>query len=384
MGAEYELLVQSPTAVPLGTVKQLHRCTYACGENVAGEMALLIPPDEYDPSLYQPFGRILVQRQVGGVQPYIDLNRPWIIIDGPLPALADDGTKLVRFECLDPVGLILDNRIIPYNDYTSYTQKNAAGDDMLKALARENFGALATDTRRDLSGWCNIAADVSAAPTLLKYDMAWRNLLDVMVEVVNASANDTSAPTWLGFDIVLANQLSGLLEFRTYTGQRGVDRRVATGAPLVLSPENGNLGNVETGTLYRDSASIVYAAGAAVTNSSRPSATSLDTTLMALSPFAWMEKLADGSQISDASALQDLADSELRNSRPVKFITGQLVETEQYLRGVHYDYGDLVPASYETDTFDVRLDKISVTLEPAQGGGLMDTTKVMLRGEARV
>ena len=156
---------------------------------------------------------------------------------------------------------------------------------MFKAILRENAGALATDTARDLSAWLTIAANVSAAPILRSLDLANRTVYDALVEIANASANDAATPTWLGFDIALANQLTGLLEFRTYTGQRGVDHRFPGGnPPLLLSPEAGNLDTVQTGTLYRESVSYIYAAGAGI-GPIRATATASDAALIALGPF---------------------------------------------------------------------------------------------------
>lgn len=379
--ADYELLLQSPTAVPLGPVRGLHRCQYARGNNVGGEMTLLIPPDAYDPLLYQPLGRLLVQRTVGGGQPYIDLDTPWLIVDGPTPTLTDEGLAMVEFQCQDALGWILSGRAIPYNDYNVYTQKVAAADNLLKAFVRENAGTLATDTARSLADWMNVADDVGAAPSQAVDGVAYRMLLDVLIEIVNASANDATTPTWLGFDVALADQLSGLLEFRTYTSQRGVDHRHPGGnPPIVLSPERGNLGNVKTGWVLRDGATAIYAAGAGV-GSIRATATASDAALIAMSPFGRREKVVDGSQIVDPAALQALAYAELRANKPRKYMTARLVETETCLRGVHFDYGDYLTAQYEADTYDVRLDKIAVTLQAGPGGGLVETTEVLLRGE---
>ena len=118
---------------------------------------------------------------------------------------------------------------------------------MFKAILRENAGALATDTARDLSAWLTIAANVSATPILRSLDLTNRTVYDALVEIANASANDAATPTWLGFDIALAyQQLTGLLEFRTYTGQRGIDHRFPGGnPPLLLSPEAVNLDTVQ-------------------------------------------------------------------------------------------------------------------------------------------
>lgn len=381
--AEYQLLLQSPAGVYLGSLAQVASCTYAKAQNVGGEMTLLLPPNQYDPSLFQSFGRVLVQRQVGAAQPYIDLNTPWFIIDGPFNELDERGLAVVRFECWDALKLILTSRNIAYNDYTDYTQKVDYADDMLKALVRENAGTLATDTARDLSVYLAVQPDTSQAPIIRMEGMSRRQLDAVCADIANASANDDT-PTWLGYDIELADQVTGALEFRTYIGQRGVDHRFPGGnPPLLLSVEAGNLANVQTGVQYGESASFVYVGGAGV-GTIRAVATAQDDALIALSPFGRRERFVDGSSIMAAEALADQARAELRGARPRQFMQASLVETLTTLRGVQWDFGDYLTASYQGATFDVRADKILVTLKPGDGGGLVDASQVYLRGEQNV
>lgn len=391
MAADYEFLLQSPAGVPLGSLGNAYlagrmsgvaRCTYARGQNVGGEMSLTVTEDVYDPSLFQPFGRVLVQRTIGGTQPYIDFNVPWFILNGPFYALDASGLATVRFDCVDPLGLILPSRVIPYNEYTDQTQKVDYADDMLKELMSENAGASATDTARSLATYLSIQPDTSQAPIIFMEGMSQRVLLDMLTDIANASANDDT-PTWLGFDIELADQLTGLLEFRTYIGQRGVDHRFPTGnPPLLLSIEAGNLQNVEVSTQYKDSASFVYARGAGV-GTIAAVATAQDDALIALSPFGRREKVVDGGSVPGADALDFLARSELRNARPRQYMQANLVEggATPTLRGVQWDFGDYCTASYKGMTFDVRVDKVAVTLEAGPGGGLVDSSQVFLRGE---
>lgn len=390
--ADYELLLQSPAGVPLGTlgagvtagrVSGVARCTYARGQNVGGEMSLTVTEDVYNPSLFQPFGRVLVQRTIGTAQPYIDFNVPWFILNGPYYAVDASGLSTVRFDCVDPLGLILPSRVIPYNEYTPYTQKVDFADDMLKQIIGENMGALATDTARSLATYLSLQPDVSAAPIIFMEGMSQRYVLDVLTDIVNASANDDT-PTWLGFDIELAGELIGLLEFRTYIGQRGVDHRFPSGnPPLLLSVDAGNLQNVETSVQYKDSASFVYARGAGV-GTIAAVATAQDDALIALSPFGRREKIVDGGSVAGADALDFLARSELRNARPRQFMQANLAETNTTLRGIQWDFGDYCTANYKGLTFDVRVDKVAVTLEPGAGGGLVDSSQVYLRGEQNV
>lgn len=379
--AEYELLLQGPTGIPLGSLPKIVRCQYARGQNTAGEMTLVVPDGYYPPSLLQTYGRILVQRQVGGGSPYIDFNVPWFIVNGPTYSLAPDGLALVTFECVDALGLILPSRNIIYNEYNIYTDKLAAADDMQKAIIRENMGSLALDTARDLTPWMTVQGDVAACPVLHIDGLAHKQVLTALTEISDASSNDDT-PVWLGFDVVLADQFSGLLEFRTYAGMRGTDHRFPGGSPpLLLSVEAGNLTNIKVTTDFKNADSVIYA-GAAGVGDIRAVSEARDDALISTSPFGRREKWLDSSQVTDPDSLVALAKAELRNSRPRIIMEAELVETPNSLRGVHWDFGDFLTAYYQNLTFDVRVDKVAVTLEPANGGGLIETTNVLLRGEA--
>lgn len=380
MADQYELYLQSPAGIGLGTLSQVVRCQYARGQNVAGEMTLTVPAGHYPSSLFQPYGRILVQRQIGRGLPYIDFNTPWFILNGPTYSLDASGLELMTFECMDALGLILSSRNIVYNEYNEFTDKLGAADDLMKAIIRENYGSLALETARDISSALAVQEDVAAAPVLHIDGLAHKQVLDALTEISNASANDDT-PVWLGFDIEFSDQIAGLLEFRTYPNQRGVDHRFPGGnPPVLLSAEAGNLSNITVSTEHKEAASVVYAGGPGV-GDIRAVISVEDAAILALSPFARREKWVDASSVTDPDALENLANAELRNARPRVFMEAELVETGTTLRGIHWDFGDFLTAYYRDLTFEVRVDKVAVSLEPGEGGGLVASTKVMLRGE---
>lgn len=384
MVADYSILLQSPGAVPLKDLDRIHRCSYARSLNDGGALTLTVPNGLYDPSIFQPFGRLLVQRSLPGVPPYVDLDTSWFIVGGPVEALADDGSEILRVECVDALGLILKTRNVAYNDYNDFTDKLEAADDMCKSVVSENAGPDATDTERDLSGFMNIASDVTAAPVIRMGSFARQQVLDVLQDIADASRNDPTTPTWLGFDVALADVNSGLIEFRTYVGQRGNDHTFPAGSPpVVLSVEDGSLANAEVGTLYGAAASYIYAGGAGV-GDIRAIAPAQNDEFLALSPFARFEQFVDGGQIVDPDALQALAYAKLREYRPRRYLAGQIVEIPNVLRGVQWDYGDLLTATYRGLTYNVLVEKIRVTIEAARGGGLNDSSEAFLRGEEAI
>ena len=345
-----------------------------------GEMTLIVPDNYYNPSLFQPFNRIVTYRTLPDGSSYVDLQTPWFIVEGPTFDLDSEGQESIILGCVDAIGLILPWRSVAYNDYNGFTSKLDYADDMCKAILRENAGALATDTDRDLTGAMNIAPDHSSAPIIRLDGFARQPVLDVLHDICRASANDDT-PTWLGFDVILADEIAGTLEFRTYIGQRGSDHRSPGGSPpVLLSVESGNLSNVKVGTNYKDSSSFIYAGGPGVAGI-RAIATQQDDQLISLSPFGRREKFIDGSQLVDLEALTALAKSELRAARPRRTFEAQLVETSDSIRGVHWDWGDYLTASHRNLTYDVRVEKLAVRLTPGRGGGLIEESRALLRGD---
>lgn len=383
MDAEYSLLVQTVAGDTLAQLPRVSRCVYARTQNDGGEMTLVLPGDYYNLNLFAPFNRILVLRQVGAGQPYVDLETPWFITRGPDEILDNNGMLSWEIGCTDALGLICEGANVAYNDNNAYTYKLDNADDMMKAIMRENRGSLATDTARDMSGSLSIAPDNGLAPSIRFGSFARQQVLSVLQDIADASANDDT-PTWLGFDIVQVSTLEARLEFRTYVGQRGVDHRYPSGTPpLVLSADNGTLANVRVSLSYKDAASYIYAGGT-VTNDVRSVATDQNTSFLSLSPFARIEKYVDGSNIQDATSLAAFAKAELRKARPKRTFTADIVETQNAMRGVHWDYGDFVTANWRTQTYDARVNKIAVTLEPATGGGLKGSCSVQMTVEESI
>lgn len=377
MTASYDILLQTPTAVPLRTLDEIIECTYARAENDKGEMHLVLPDLYYPPDIFQPYSRILIQRSIVGRAPYVDLDTPWFVIDGPYYDVDEGGKRVIVVECLDALGLILGGANVAYGKDTLYANKVATATDMCKAVVRENLGALALDSARDISAWMQVEADNGGGYTV-GLSFARMQVIDTLQKIAQTSAG---AGVWVAFDIVLFNAFTGKLEFRTYTGQRGNDHRFPGGnPPLTLSSPAGSLSRIRVGNSFRKAASFVYAAGEMV-GGVTPIATESDSALIGLSPFGRRELFVD-SQAADASELQSEAIAGLRRARPFRFMQATNVEVTGAIRGINWDYGDYLTAQAQTgESYDVRVDKIGVKLTPGPDGGLIEQSTVDLRGE---
>ncbi|KPV52150.1 hypothetical protein SE17_17190 [Kouleothrix aurantiaca] len=271
---------------------------------------------------------------------------------------------------------LLGRRIVAYPAGSSYALKAAAAaGDQLLTFARENLGASISaanrdgaETQADVSAYLSIPANSGLGASVAKA-AARRRLDEVARELCEASA---LAGTYLTYEI--ANAGGGLLELRVFAGQRGVDRT----ATITLSEAAGTLANSTLTIDYHNEATWAVAAGAGE-GVDRLIATQLDATRISASPFGRIERFVDRSNVTDATALQDDADTAVRAGRPTITLTGELRETFRFVRGIDFDLGDLVSAaSPETpQTFTMRLEMVRETWNSsgrAQQIGLREVT----------
>lgn len=358
--AQYRFWVYSPADHELLAILDTYeRAEIVLNENDVSTLVLSLPSGIYDPDLFQTDTQIYIYRVLGEVET-LEGNAPFFlrIPDEEETEGARESVVLTALHANE----LLRRRIVAYNAGNSYTHKLDEADDMMKAVMRENYGALATDSARNLSAYLTIAADLSDAP-IVRLEFAREVVLDVLRDLAEAS---DQAGTWLGFGIVVADPLTGELEFRTYTQTSDVDRRQGTEAPLLIGPDYGNL----TGTrLRRDSSeeiNFVYAGGEG-DEFIRPIATAQDAVRIALSPFNRREAFVDASRTLDADALQAEADAGVRRGRPRVTLEGTLKDLPQARYGIDFRLGTLVTASRKGELFDCRVSQVHLTLSPGEG-----------------
>lgn len=261
------------------------------------------------------------------------------------------GVTLYNIICESAKGLVR-RRIIPYASQNTYTQKSTYADDMMKAIMRENFGALAIDSNRDISAWLEIAPDVSAGLAMTK-EFSRRNVYDVLREIAETSRQ---LGQYLTYDIVRVSQ--NLLRFQTYVNCRGTDRRDMA----IFSLTRRNL----IDSVYEEDAfgekTYIYCGGLGV-GEERVVATAADAARIAASPFGRMEDFVDGRQTEDITALTNDASQALWSSRPRQSFSGTIAETENSIYGIDYFFGDIVTAFGYGKSFPCLVDRVHVTVD---------------------
>lgn len=372
----YAITICDAFGLPLLRPKDWQALEYSLVENAFGRARLTLP-GYYDRELFKKDGLLVVERGLGNASPALLAGKSIYRIRGrrrkqiaetPFFDLEIRGVDLTE---------VLARRFVDYNAGSAYVSKSDFADDMLKAIVRENFGSLATDTTRSIASYLTVAADAGAAPSISK-SFSRRNVLKVAQEIASASLENG---TYLAFDVVAtAPPTAGVTfapEFRTYTGQRGLDHRVPGGSPPVLiGPDFGNLDNVEIDEDWEAEATRVIVGGQGEAEL-RAIARADDTGRQGESPWGLIEHFEDSRNTSVSADLTAEAQALLKMMRPRKIATGRVRPTSGLLLGVHYGFGDFLTFQAAGESFDAHLSGLVVNKQ--RDGG--ETIDVVLRTE---
>lgn len=359
--ARYSCYLDDAFGVRLADASNFISLSYTRVVNDVGSLTLVLPGDYPMQYVIAPDGRIEVWRKLDSGREYLETDAVWLI-KKVAQKLDARGLKTIVLEAVTPLHLLREpGRFVNYvagSAQTSYSA--AAADDQIKQVARQNIGTSASGAR-DISLYVTVDANVSQAASIAK-SFAWRDCLKVMQEFADAS---TQAGTYCAFDIVAT--APDALSFRTFTQQRGVDHRFPGGNnPVLLSPEMGNLGEVEPTQDWSEEVTYALAAGQGE-ESSRLTASAQDTARQAASPFGLRELFVDATQYSSTTGLSNEAAAAVRRGRPRRVFRGRVLDTPDTQYGVHWGWGDFVTAQAFGVLIDCRIEAVTITVQA--GGG---------------
>lgn len=370
--AQYSIYISDPFGIRLGDASSFIRLEYTRVVNDIGSLTLTLPPSFDTRLLRIPDGRIEVWRRLDNGREYLDTEVTWLI-KTVMYKLDADGKTTVIVGADTPNSILRSpGRFFNYgiNNAQSllFTSGNVPADNVIKRIAYYNIGGGAvigdgisivpndTNPARDISAYVSIAPNLSQGYAL-QYDGAWRDLLKCMQEIAQAS---TTNGVYLAFDIMAPT--ADTLELRTYVGQRGVDHRFPNGTnPIILSPDMGNLGEVELTHDYRDEVTYAQANDPKVFLQSLLGAAT-DQNRVGASPFG-LRELYINSGNANSTAVGNIAAAALRNGRPKTIFRGRILDTQDTQYGVHWGWGDYVTAQAFGQSFDCRIDAVHVTVE---------------------
>jgi len=308
-------------------------------------------PATVDPTLIPLDARLSVWRSINGAPPEMDgdavfLARMW--------EYGTDFTRITAFHANE----LFARRIIAYGTWqTNAMRASDQADDQIKGIVNENMLAGITAFRygnplqADVSAYVTEQANLAlgvAAPV----GAAWRNMMDVILEVAEAS---TQNGTYIAAEVVAPTE--GTLEVRTYAGQRGVDHGSTSSNPVVFSESRGNLKNALLTIDHTNEVTFALAGGAG-DGAARLTAAAVDATRIAASPLNRRELFVDVGNLTDTSAIQAAADAAVRQGRPVRLLEAELAETPGCTRGIHFDLGDITVIEHRGFVIDMRLDLV--------------------------
>lgn len=358
--ALYTVIVSDPFGVRLGDASSFIRLEYTRTVNDIGSLSLTLPSNFNTSLLRIPDGRIEVWRRLDSGREYLDTEVTWLIKNVTYKLDANGLTTIVVGADTPNCILRSPGRFVNYGSAAAASiLASAPADSLITTLATYNIGSQATSGVFNTNAARNVSAYVNIAPSpaqgyTMTYDSAWRDVLKCMQEIAQAS---TTNNVYLAFDIMAPT--ADTLEFRTYTQQRGIDHRFPNGYnPVILSPDMGNLGEVELTVDYRNE--VTYAQANAASATTAPDAKSaIDTARVSASPFGMREQFVS----ANSTAVQNTADAALRAGRPRIIFKGRILDTLDTQYGVHWSWGDYVTATAFGQTFDCRIEAVHVTVE---------------------
>ena len=157
---DFRIDYRSPDGVLVQAIADFVSLDYVLKENDAGILTLVLA----DTALSGPpflDGRLEIYRRVGAGGYNLEGDAVWLIRKWAYSRTGESSTLTITAY---HAASLLKRRIVAYNADTAYSKKYDQLDDMMKAIVRENFNTLATDTTRRITTYMMVQADLSLAP----------------------------------------------------------------------------------------------------------------------------------------------------------------------------------------------------------------------------
>ena len=304
--------------------------SYTLRVNEPGVLELVLPPD-FNYALIPIDGQIEMYRAYMGGILRLEGETRWFIRKRER-FTDENGVRAIHLTAYSALH-ILQRRIVAYDAGTSYTDKVLIPwDDMMHEIIDENYGALASDTNRNLTPWFVVEGDHHWGPSYT-HSMPWRIILNVMQDICNAIR---SQGIYASFDVIITP--GGVFEFRVFVGARGADHSSDAPIPVIVSEEAQNLASPAVVEDWEEEHNYIYATGQGLGDDVDVE-TAQDDARIGISPFNRQEFNQDSRQVELPDALQSEADASLEENRPKKKFTGTILQTAGTLYGVHWGLG---------------------------------------------
>lgn len=274
-----------------------------------------------------------------------------------------DGEDRFFVEGVDQNDLI-DRRIVAYYAEESESDKADYADDMIKAIIRENMGALAPldeagRPRYYDANYFTVMADTSSGPNVTR-SFAWRFVLPVIQEIAQSS-RDLGYPLY--FDVI-PSAVPAVFEFQTFIPILGVDRGMNTAVPVIFSKQYENLGTPKWEEDWFDERNYVYGGGQGEEDD-RIIDPEDDQMRMHKSIWNRRECFQDAREESTQIGVANKAYERMQRERPVVRFEADLLDTPNAIFGKDWFYGDVVACKYREREFDGMVDAFRISVDEA-------------------
>lgn len=345
----YELWLNTPDGDRLTQLSNFSSIQWLRSLNAIGAFSVDFPASDFDPLLYKK-DRILEIWRIPETSPpqpimmgFLRKKRRWQIGAG----------RYIRIGGVDQVDL-LKRRIIDADAGSAGASKSGTADDVMKAYVTEALGSTAGVGRDMTANGFSIQGNTGLGPSITKA-ASRRNLLVVLQELSALAARkgtrvffDVSAPAPTQF------------EFRTYKGQRGIDRTAGIN-PVVFSTDNDSLIDPSLDEDATEEITFAYAGGTGL-QTDRAIQTDEDTVRSGAGPFGRREGFINlSSQAPSPTMLLDGAKQAVRDGRPLIMLNARFQSTDELQYGIHFNFGDKVYAAFDEEQFACDIRTVSAT-----------------------
>ena len=352
--AHHEVWLYDPFGVRLLNLSQLVSINYSKALGSIGRFVLLMPFTE---ELFNLVGiDFLIGIARNSQNTKVETNFLGLIRS--IRILDKGGFDLLELGGEDGISL-LNSRIVAYQAGTAQARKTDQADDMMKAIVRENLGALATDTARNLTSYgFEVEVDEALGPTITRV-LTWKNILTLLNAIYRTSVRK-GTPVYFDIVPVQNSETSIGFKFVTAINQLGNDRTFTSGAPTVFSREFGNLENPSLAYDHAKEINAVYAAGEGW-GIHRQLLISLDDDRIGISPWNRREKFIDVRQAETAEDMSTKADEALKEGQPQVLFSAILKDAPASRYGVEWNYGDKVVVQYRNVNLNGIINAVKIT-----------------------
>lgn len=313
------------------------------GINEGGYLSLEVAEDSHAAAIMAEGSRVVMER----VPPFGDTSHKFF--EGELDTIRESHSgqrKTVTMECSGALAIL--QRVInayPANTAPPTTFSSQRVDLILFWIMSYNLGASTGDRVRtpDITDVSVTVSDITGVAPTIDYNAAWRNIYDVVTEVLDAYSYEIQAEAFPTF-----NQWQ-----LTVTEPVGDDK---TGSVL-LSRENGIIPQYDFVRTTRDIKTVAIVGGSGQ-ESARTTAVRTGSTYNATSRSN--EVFVDARQTGNSTHLNAIGDAKLRQAERTRYYEHVISQNEIHrfadISGSNYYYiGDTVSVLIDGTTYNRRV-----------------------------